>query len=59
MDQKDKKPWYKYPMVWFVMALPLAAVIASFVTLYLAIEHAPVVLEHNISYKTNQIETKD
>ena len=55
MDQKNKmnkKPWYKYPMVWFVIALPMIAVVASISTLVIAVKHAPQVLEHNVSYKS-------
>ena len=46
-------------MVWFVLALPAIAVIASISTLVIAEKHAPVVLDHNISYKSNQPEPKD
>ena len=56
MDQKnkiDKKPWFKYPMVWFVIALPTIAVVASITTLVIAAKHAPQVLEHNVSYQTD------
>ena len=38
-------------MVWFVIILPLIAVIASIATLVIATKHAPQVQEHNISYK--------
>lgn len=31
-------PWYRVPLVWLAIALPLSAVIAGFVTLWLAIE---------------------
>jgi len=31
------KPWYREPWVWFVIGLPLTAVVASFVTLALAL----------------------
>ncbi len=56
MDQKnkiEKKAWYKYPIVWFVIALPTIAVVASITTLVIASKHAPQVLEHNISYKSD------
>jgi len=59
LDPKNKKPWYKYPMVWFVFALPAIAVVASITTLVIAEKHAPVVLDHNISYKTEKTEPKD
>jgi hypothetical protein len=56
LDQKnkiDKKPWYKYPMVWFVIALPTIAVVASITTLVIASKHEPQVLEHNVSYQSD------
>lgn len=46
-------------MVWFVFALPAIAVVASIATLVIAEKNAPIVLDHNISYKSNQEETKD
>jgi len=56
LDQENKtetkKPWYKYPMVWFVIALPMIAVAASITTLIIAVKHQPQVIEHNVSYKT-------
>jgi uncharacterized protein len=39
-------PWYRYFWPWFLMALLSAAVIASFVSLYLAVHTPDVVLEH-------------
>ena len=39
-------------MVWFVIALPMIAVVASISTLVIAAKHAPQVLEHNVSYKS-------
>ncbi len=56
---EDDKPWYKFPMVWFVIALPTIAVIASITTLVIAAKNAPQVLEHNISYKTKLENSKD
>jgi hypothetical protein len=32
-------PWYKQFWPWFIIALPTAAVIASFVSLWLAVTH--------------------
>ncbi len=37
-------PWWRYPMVWLVLGGPLAVVLASFVTLYLAITRPDPVL---------------
>ena len=31
------KPWWRFPLVWMVMAGPALVVIASFVTLWLAV----------------------
>ncbi|MDR3412881.1 MAG: FixH family protein [Formivibrio sp.] len=31
------KPWYCYPFVWLLIALPLSAVIASFISFFLAV----------------------
>ena len=32
-------PWYRQFWPWFIIALPMTAVIASFITLWLAISH--------------------
>lgn len=37
-------PWYRYPMVWFVILLPMSVVAASFVTMAIAFEHAPEIV---------------
>jgi hypothetical protein len=42
---KDTMPWWKYKMVWLVIGGPLIVVVASFVTLGLAIRHPDPVLE--------------
>ncbi|HET8709821.1 MAG TPA: FixH family protein [Spongiibacteraceae bacterium] len=41
------KPWYKQFWPWFLIALPSAAVIASFITLYIAITKADQVVQDN------------
>lgn len=33
---RQKKPWYREPWLWFLMSGPVTVVIAAFVTLYLA-----------------------
>jgi hypothetical protein len=33
-------PWYKQFWPWFLIVLPTTAVIASFITLYIAVKHA-------------------
>ncbi|MEN9483203.1 hypothetical protein HZU83_00320 [Sphaerotilus montanus] len=42
---KDTMPWWKYKMVWLVIGGPLVVVVASFVTLGLAIRYPDPVLE--------------
>jgi uncharacterized protein len=41
----DTMPWWKYKMVWLVIGGPLIVVVASFITLGLAITHPDPVLE--------------
>ncbi|MEX8494157.1 hypothetical protein [Sphaerotilus sp.] len=41
----DTMPWWKYKMVWLVIGGPLTVVVASFVTLGLAIRYPDPVLE--------------
>ncbi len=40
MDRPDHSSPWRNPMVWLVVALPLAAVIAGFITLWLAVHGA-------------------
>lgn len=37
MMKADKQPWYKEPWLWFLIGLPLSAILAGVVTLVLAI----------------------
>ena len=37
-DRGAPRPWYREPMLWLVIALPLAVVIAGFATLFIAID---------------------
>jgi uncharacterized protein len=42
----DKKlPWWREPMVWLIAGLPLAAVLASFATLWIAIRNADTLVK--------------
>jgi hypothetical protein len=34
--QADSKPWYRQPWVWFLIALPMTAVVGGLVTIYIA-----------------------
>ncbi len=36
MQESQERPWYRQFWPWFIMALPAAAVVAGFITLYLA-----------------------
>lgn len=42
--QTESQAWYKHPWVWFMIALPASAVVASLYTVYVASQHAPVVI---------------
>jgi hypothetical protein len=42
--QGPVSPWWRHPMVWLVIGGPLAVVVASFATLYLAITRPDPVL---------------
>ena len=44
-DNLEQQPWYRHGMVWMVIALPLAVVVASMVTISIAIDSAPVIIE--------------
>jgi hypothetical protein len=37
MEKLDIKPWWSFGYVWLIISGPLVVVIASFITLYLAI----------------------
>ena len=37
MKMKNTEPWYRVPFVWLVVVLPLTAVVASFISLALAV----------------------
>lgn len=38
LNSSDKRPWYKEPWPWLLMAGPLAVVVAGFITAWLAIK---------------------
>ena len=48
-------PWWKFGLVWMVIAGPAIVVVASFVTLYLAISHPDPVVD--AAYYRNGAET--
>ena len=44
MSQSDTKPWWRFGHLWLVIAGPLLVVVASFITLYLAISRPDPVI---------------
>jgi hypothetical protein len=45
MIRTDDRPWWQYPMVWMVLGGPAVVVVASFVTLYLAVTRPDPVVD--------------
>lgn len=45
MEKLDTKPWWNFGYVWLIIAGPLLVVIASFITLYLAISRPDAVID--------------
>jgi hypothetical protein len=44
-NSKDTKQWWQYGYVWLIIGGPLLVVIASFITLYLAISRPDAVID--------------
>jgi hypothetical protein len=42
---RSAKSWYRYPMMWLVIAPPVGSVIAGIITLILILKHPDPVLE--------------
>jgi hypothetical protein len=61
-QEKDDKPWYKYGLLWLVIALPASAVIAGITTVFIA-AHKPDSLVVDDYYKDglaiNEVKDKD
>jgi hypothetical protein len=38
-SQPSSKPWYRYPMMWLVIAPPVGSVIAGIITMVLILKH--------------------
>jgi hypothetical protein len=51
-------PWYKQFWPWFIIALPATAVIASFITLYLAISRPDYIVVEDEEYQRLNSELK-
>lgn len=45
--QESKQGWWKFPMMWLVVGGPAVVVVASMLTLTLAIHYPDPVLEHH------------
>lgn len=45
MEEKDTKPWWNFGYVWLVISGPLVVVMASFITLFLAINRPDPVID--------------
>lgn len=61
MHTEDGQPWWKFGHVWLVFALPAVVVVASFITLYLAIKVPDPVInssEKGVKSQGTQPETK-
>lgn len=44
-QQKTPKPWWNEHMMWLVVGGPLTVVVASFITLFIAVRHPDPVLD--------------
>jgi len=64
MEIKENKPWWSFGYVWLIIAGPLLVVIASFITLYLAISRPDPVTDddyyrHGIEINKTLTEQRD
>ena len=44
-EDRSSDPWYRFGMVWMIIALPLIVVVASLITVSIAFKNAPIVIE--------------
>lgn len=54
----EHPPWYRQFWPWFIIALPASAVIASFITLWLAISHPDQLVVDEDAYRQLKSELK-
>lgn len=47
VDQEKPEPWWKFGHVWLVVGGPLVVIVASFITLYLAIDNPDPVTDQD------------
>lgn len=52
------QPWWKFGHVWMVVGGPAIVVVASFITLYLAISHPDPVMDQNYYQKGLELNQK-
>ena len=45
MSPNPTQPWYRHRITWLVVALPLIAVVASFITLFVALRNPDPVIK--------------
>ncbi len=56
MHKEDGQPWWKFGHAWMVFALPAVVVVASFITLYLAIKMPdPVVTSYGQPTRSSEV----
>jgi len=51
----DSTPWYRQPLVWMLIMLPATVVVASFITLYLAIHSDDGLVEDDYYQRGKEI----
>jgi len=49
--REDTEPWYRQFWPWFIIALPASAVIASFITLWLAVSNPVTLVVNDEEYR--------
>jgi hypothetical protein len=54
MEKNQVQPWWKFGHVWLVLAGPAVVVVASFITLYLAIRTPDPVITDEFRNKSSQ-----
>ena len=53
--QNSSAAWYRYPMVWFVFALPAAVVVACIYTIILAHQSPPILLPSQVDVASESV----
>ena len=58
-SNRTKSIWWREPMVWLVLTLPMLAVVAALTSVWIAYRHAPNVYPSYYDQGTNVIAAKD